>query len=89
MHDAFKAWVKEIGGPEHLAVALEMTSVSVRNWLSKKSSPSARNAMRIVELSKGKVKFDDLLFPQTLQSKSDKRSKKSVVSIIKTESAGF
>lgn len=57
----FERWIREAGGPSAVAKLLDVHHVTVGAWLARKSSPSLEAATKIIELSKGKLKNQDIL----------------------------
>lgn len=59
----FTKWAASFGGAPKLAAELGMKERSVYLWLEcRGKSPTAKNVLRIVELAKGKLSCDDIVF---------------------------
>lgn len=56
-----QSWVKKMGGPQEVAVILEVTNHAVRRWLRKESAPRTDTMIKIVNLTKGKVSYKDIV----------------------------
>ena len=57
----FRTWIGDFGGPVKLAKALGLTRQAVYYWLSGKQSPRKTHMKQIIELSKNKLTYSDLM----------------------------
>jgi len=55
----FGSWLRDYGVPR-LCTDLSITKNSVYDWVRGSTSPDPRNAIRITQLSKGRVSLEDV-----------------------------
>ncbi len=57
----FERWVREFGGPYKLSQKLKVSDSAVGSWIRRRGPPNLATAIKIIELSKGKLTVDDIL----------------------------
>jgi hypothetical protein len=58
-------WVANMGGPVKVAPMLKVTVHAVRRWLRKESAPRTDTMTLIVQVSKGKCSYKDIIESST------------------------
>lgn len=70
----FSHWIADQGGPGAVASRLGVTTHIVRIWLNGKGSPKVETIERIVELSGGKVSFEDVILESRRNVKTSRKA---------------
>jgi hypothetical protein len=54
-------WVYRKGGPVKVAPLLGVTPHAIRRWFNRQNSPNPKTMLKIVKLSKGRVKLEQIM----------------------------
>lgn len=57
----FEKWVLKCGGTGTIAKMIEVSQPTVVNWCYQRRIPNLESAIKLVELSKGKITYRDVL----------------------------
>lgn len=63
-------WISANGGRDAVARQLGVTEEAIHYWLRKRITPRVETMQRIVELSKGKVSFEEIIEETKPQAKA-------------------
>lgn len=56
-----REWITSVGGPQKASKLLKVSESAISFWLSCKKLPSSENLVKIVEVSKGRVSYADII----------------------------